>query len=123
MSTVAAFFDSPAEIGISLLAWIPFAAIGAVVGFLIGRNKGRGVAGAWLGGLLGCLGWVIAAVLSPDATRGAIPAPPTTPSSQVATAGWHPDPAGRYQHRYHDGTRWTDQVSTDGRQSSDPPTL
>lgn len=36
--------------------------------------------------------------------------------------GWYPDPSGRHQQRYWDGTRWTDQVSDDGRQSVDPPT-
>ena len=40
-------------------------AIGAGVGYLIGKNKGRGVLGAVLGGLLGCIGWIIVAVLSP----------------------------------------------------------
>ena len=24
------------------------------------------------------------------------------------TAGWYADPAGRFEHRYHDGTQWTD---------------
>lgn len=40
-------------------------AVGAGVGYLIGKNKGRGVLGAVLGGLLGCIGWIIVAVLSP----------------------------------------------------------
>jgi hypothetical protein len=39
---------------------------------------------------------------------------PTVPPS------WHPDPYGRYEQRYWDGSRWTDQVTTDGRQSVDP---
>src|SRR5688500_20352318 len=34
--------------------------------------------------------------------------------------GWHPDPFGRYQQRYHDGARWTEHVATDGRQLVDP---
>jgi len=38
-------------------------AIGAVVGYLIGNRKGRGVLGAVLGGLLGCIGWIIVAVI------------------------------------------------------------
>lgn len=33
----------------------------------------------------------------------------------VRSAGeWRPDPAGRYQYRYRDGDKWTDQVSDDG---------
>jgi hypothetical protein len=38
------------------------------------------------------------------------------------SAGWHPDPTGRHQHRYFDGTNWTDTVADDGRTSSDPVT-
>ena len=37
-------------------------------------------------------------------------------------ADWYPDPAGRHQHRYWDGTTWTDQVADHGRQSNDPIT-
>jgi len=40
---------------------------------------------------------------------------PTTP------AGWNPDPFGRFQWRYWDGTQWTDQVASDGAQATDPP--
>jgi uncharacterized protein (DUF1499 family) len=35
-------------------------------------------------------------------------------------AGWHPDPSGRHHHRWWDGQRWTDAVSTDGTTSTDP---
>ena len=28
--------------------------------------------------------------------------------------GWHPDPAGRHDHRYWDGRTWTDHVATNG---------
>ena len=37
-----------------------------------------------------------------------------------ATPGWHPDPLGRYDHRWFDGTAWTSQVATDGRPTTDP---
>jgi uncharacterized protein YxjI len=33
---------------------------------------------------------------------------------------WYPDPHGRHELRYYDGTRWTDHVSSHGRQSIDP---
>ncbi|HJR23836.1 MAG TPA: phospholipid scramblase-related protein [Acidimicrobiales bacterium] len=36
-------------------------------------------------------------------------------------AGWHPDPLGRHEHRYWDGTQWTEHVSSHGKQSVDPP--
>lgn len=39
--------------------------------------------------------------------------------SQVP-AGWHHDPYGRFQQRYWDGERWTEHVSTGGRQQVDP---
>jgi uncharacterized protein YxjI len=36
-------------------------------------------------------------------------------------ANWYPDPFGRHEHRYWDGTQWTEHVSSHGRQSTDPP--
>jgi hypothetical protein len=35
-------------------------------------------------------------------------------------AGWYPDPQGRSDHRYFDGTEWTDQVSRGGVVETDP---
>jgi hypothetical protein len=34
--------------------------------------------------------------------------------------GWLPDPLGRYQYRYWDGSEWTDRVSTQGSSEIDP---
>lgn len=34
---------------------------------------------------------------------------------------WLPDPAGRHQLRWWDGTRWTEHVSDDGETSTDRP--
>ena len=34
---------------------------------------------------------------------------------------WYPDPSGRHEMRYHDGTVWTEHVSSHGKQSVDPP--
>lgn len=34
--------------------------------------------------------------------------------------GWHPDPTGRHEHRYFDGSSWTDHVSDGGNLSTDP---
>jgi uncharacterized protein YxjI len=36
-------------------------------------------------------------------------------------ANWYPDPLGRHEHRYWDGTQWTEHVASHGRQSTDPP--
>lgn len=33
---------------------------------------------------------------------------------------WRPDPTGRFEHRYWDGTKWTDDVSNAGVASTDP---
>jgi hypothetical protein len=37
----------------------------------------------------------------------------------VAPAGWHPDPVGRHQYRWFDGSRWTNHVGDDGVASTD----
>jgi uncharacterized protein YxjI len=34
---------------------------------------------------------------------------------------WYPDPSGRHELRYYDGTAWTEHVSDHGRQSVDAP--
>ncbi|MCW2816374.1 MAG: hypothetical protein JWN84_3829 [Nocardioides sp.] len=36
------------------------------------------------------------------------------------TADWHPDPTGRHELRYWDGSRWTEHVSDRGVQSTSP---
>ncbi len=36
-------------------------------------------------------------------------------------AGWYPDPWGRYQYRYFNGTSWTADVAVDGQQRVDTP--
>lgn len=48
-----------------------------------------------------------------DATSGGAPGTP---------AGWYPDPKGRYEQRYHDGSDWTEHVSTAGTAGTDDPT-
>ncbi|NLD77533.1 MAG: DUF2510 domain-containing protein, partial [Acidimicrobiales bacterium] len=35
---------------------------------------------------------------------------------------WYPDPMGRHEYRWYDGSQWTDQVSSNGRTSTDPLT-
>ena len=42
-------------------------------------------------------------------------------SDSGTPADWHPDPFGRHELRYWDGTQWTEHVSSHGRQSVDPP--
>lgn len=45
---------------------------------------------------------------------------PPAPSAPRGNAGWHPDPAGRFELRYHNGQAWTADVSTDGERFVDP---
>jgi hypothetical protein len=56
-----------------------------------------------------------AAAATPTSTTPAQPATPSVP------AGWYHDPAGRYELRYWDGSAWTEHVSRNGQQYTDPP--
>ena len=50
------------------------------------------------------------------------PEPAPAPAPVVTTpAGWYPDPSGRYELRYWDGTQWTEHVARQGQQFTDPP--
>lgn len=35
-------------------------------------------------------------------------------------ADWYPDPTGRFEHRYWNGSEWTEHVSSNGQASTDP---
>jgi uncharacterized protein YxjI len=49
-------------------------------------------------------------------------APTSEPPTQAShPADWYPDPFGRHEHRYWDGSQWTEHVSSHGRQAVDPP--
>src|SRR5437763_388091 len=41
-------------------------------------------------------------------------------SSAPPPADWYPDPMGRYQQRYWDGSAWTEHVATNGQAAVDP---
>lgn len=43
-----------------------------------------------------------------------------TRSRRRSGTGWFDDPSPRFQHRYWNGSSWTDHVSTDGIQANDP---
>lgn len=47
-------------------------------------------------------------------------APQASSVREVTDAGWHPDPAGRHELRYWNGTAWTDDVSDRGTTGKDP---
>ena len=57
-------------------------------------------------------------VVSRTVTTGA--AAPGAGAEAPLAAGWQPDPGGRHQYRYWDGSAWTDDVSDDGVASTDP---
>ncbi len=42
------------------------------------------------------------------------------PTSNDPAPDWYPDPMGRHEYRYWDGSTWTDHVASHGRQSTDP---
>ena len=64
----------------------------------------------------------VAAEPSPAPAPEPAPAPAPEPAPVVTTpAGWYPDPSGRYELRYWDGTQWTEHVARQGQQFTDPP--
>ena len=44
---------------------------------------------------------------------------PDAAPAEVMPAAWYLDPTARYQHRFFDGTRWTDHVAMEGAQTTD----
>ena len=48
------------------------------------------------------------------------PAAGGAPAAAAPAGGWHPDPTGRHQQRWWDGSAWTDQVADNGAVSTDP---
>ena len=40
--------------------------------------------------------------------------------AETPAPDWYPDPGGKHEHRYWNGTAWTDDVADHGRQSVDP---
>lgn len=82
-------------------------AVFGLIGGLVGTNKAIGGGGGLLlGVLLGPLGILIAAVSEAKAE-------PTTLQriqARPETEGWHPDPLGRFDGRYYNGTEWTQHV-------------
>jgi hypothetical protein len=77
---------SMSEFTMLAVGFIIWATVFGLFGWAVGRHKGRGADGAWLGILLGLLGVVIAAILPPVKTRG-------RPSSTLNTTGTKGPPA------------------------------
>lgn len=64
----------------------------------------------WQTGVRPMLAGAPAAIAQPAAAQPAAAQP----------AGWHPDPAGRHELRYWNGSTWTDDVSDAGVTTKDP---
>jgi len=63
-------------------------------------------------------GW---AATNSDSAEATMPTTTTTTVPSVP-ADWYKDPAGRYDFRYWDGSKWTENVSRAGVSFTDPPT-
>jgi hypothetical protein len=66
-------------------------------------------------------GWGSGAASTPATPAATAPTSPATPATPAVPAGWYHDPAGRYELRYWDGSAWTEHVSRNGQQYTDPP--
>ena len=63
--------------------------------------------------------------ISPTPASGSTPLAGSTPTPAAVPsvpADWYKDPAGRYEFRYWDGLKWTENVSRAGVMYKDPPT-
>lgn len=66
-------------------------------------------------------GWGSTAAATPGAPAASTTSSPAQPATPSVPAGWYHDPAGRYELRYWDGSAWTEHVSRNGQQYTDPP--
>ena len=109
------------------------AVICALIGQAMGRPKGRRGQGLALGFFLGVIGLVIMYFLKPQPARANTPGGVQVSNDPVpgqtawmpgglhaVGAQWAPDPTGRPQQRWWNGTAWTDQVLNDATVRSDP---
>jgi len=56
-----------------------------------------------------------------SSTSGYASAHTTGPTTPAVPAAWYKDPSGRFELRYWNGTTWTEHVSRNGQQFTDPP--
>jgi len=66
--------------------------------------------------------WFLRGAIAQTGVRGMMPggAAAAVTAGGGQGAGWHPDPAGRHELRYWDGSKWTDDVSDKGVTTKDP---
>ena len=63
---------------------------------------------------------VILAVRTKATRPGRAGAPNFPPPPPSVRPDWYPDPSGRFDVRYHDGSRWTEHVARAGIAATDP---
>ena len=56
-----------------------------------------------------------------SSTSGYASARTAGPTTPAVPAAWYKDPSGRFELRYWNGTTWTEHVSRNGQQFTDPP--
>lgn len=113
--------------GVALL----FAAVALAVTGTTGVSTTRSL--LVLGGVVGAAGTALAIPVVREITgrqevlQARDPAPTTRPAGRQFAApttvdgpGWYPDPSRRYDHRYWDGSAWTEHVSQAGMASTAP---
>ena len=61
------------------------------------------------------------AASTPVVTASTPAATASSVGDAAAPAAWYPDPAGRFELRYWNGSAWTEHVSRNGQQSTDAP--
>jgi hypothetical protein len=86
--------------------------------FLPGKIAIEGAASGAYAGAAGAVGQPVGGPMPGGPMPGEAPA--AVPAAAATPAGWNPDPSGRHQHRWWDGTRWTPAVADNGVTSDDP---
>lgn len=66
--------------------------------------------------MLAVVAWVVFAAVRAGVRHGQRP----TALPRGSAAGWFPDPFGRHDARWWDGSAWSEHVSTGGVQTVDP---
>jgi len=58
---------------------------------------------------------------SPSTVAGTAPVDAEQSGQPLPPADWYPDPSGRFELRYWNGSDWTEHVARKGKQFTDPP--
>lgn len=75
---------------------------------------------ALFGVMLAAAAFFMADYLATGAPAVSAAATPAVSATDGPAPGWYADPAARHSHRWWDGTSWTDRISDDGVEGTDP---